>query len=85
MSSKRRNPKKNKAARRPRRDMPGLRRAQLSLEEIYPFLEGASPEALPLVALPSMLMWSAAQDRAAAAHCVEAQDSRSYGQPQSSG
>ena len=71
-SRRRRNPKKNKAARRPRHGMPGLRRAQLSLDDIYPLLETASAEALPLIALPAVLLWNAAQDRAAAAHCVDA-------------
>jgi hypothetical protein len=52
--------------------MPGLRRAQLSLDDIYPLLETASAEALPLIALPAVLLWNAAQDRAAAAHCVDA-------------
>ena len=64
MSSKRRNPKKNKAARRPRHDMPGSRRAQLSLDDIYPLLEAASAEALPLMALPAMWLWSVTQDQA---------------------
>jgi hypothetical protein len=55
-----------------RHDMPGPRRAQLTLEDIYPLLEAAPPEALPLVALPAVLLWNAAQDRAPAAHCVDA-------------
>jgi hypothetical protein len=74
VSSKRgrRNPKKNRAARRVRHDMPGLRRAQLSMDDIYPLMEAAPPEALPLIALPAVLLWNAAQDKAAAAHCVDA-------------
>ena len=72
MASRKRNPKKNAAARRRRPDRPGLRRAQLQTEDISRFLSVASAEALPLVALPSFLLWNMAQDGHAAAHCVDA-------------
>ena len=52
--------------------MPGLRRAQLRLEDINRLLSRASPEALPLMALPTIWLWNIAQDGHAAAHCIEA-------------
>jgi len=42
MASKRRNPKKNKAARRPRPDMPGLRRARLQLDDVHRIMAPAA-------------------------------------------
>jgi hypothetical protein len=65
-------PEKNRAARRVRHDVPGQRRARLSMDDIYPLLETASAETLPLIALPAVLLWNAAEDQAAAAHCVDA-------------
>lgn len=72
MASRKKNPKKNPAARRRRPERPGLRRAQLRLEDIDRLLSGATAEALPLMALPAMWLWNMAQDGHAAAHCVDA-------------
>jgi hypothetical protein len=71
MSPKRRNPKKDKAARRRRPDMPGLRRAQLRLDDVLDLLSGAPPGALPLIALPMVWLWNMSEDGHAAAHCVD--------------
>lgn len=72
MSAKRRNPKKNPAARRPRGgDLPGVRRARLELDDIARTLEPASAGALPLMALPAVWLWNMAQDGHPAAHCVD--------------
>jgi hypothetical protein len=71
VASKRRNPKKNKAARRRRPDRPGLRRARLEIEDIHHLMAAAPPAALPLVGLTSLWLWNLAEDQAAAAHCVD--------------
>jgi hypothetical protein len=72
MSSKRRNPKKNKAARRPRPARPdGLRQARLHLDQVHRLLAGASPDALPLMAVAAVWLWNLAEDGEAAAHCVD--------------
>jgi hypothetical protein len=71
MASKRRNPKKNRATRRRRSDMPGLRRARLQIDDIHRLMSGAPPAALPLVGLASVWLWNVAQDRHTAAHCVD--------------
>jgi hypothetical protein len=72
MASRRSNPKKNKAARRRRPDLAGLPRARFSLDDLAPLLSAGSPEQLPLMALPSVWLWNAAEDGHAAAHCIEA-------------
>ena len=72
MSAKRRNPKKNPAARRPRgRDMPGLPRARLGLDDLADLLLSEPADALPLRALPGLWLWSVAQDGYSAAHCID--------------
>jgi hypothetical protein len=71
VASKRRNPKKNKAARRRRPDRPGLHRARLEIEDIHHLMAAAPPAALPLVGLTSLWLWNLAEDQAAAAHCVD--------------
>jgi hypothetical protein len=67
----RRNPKKDKTARRRRPDMPGLRRASFGLEDVHLAMWAAEPAALPLAGLTAVWLWNLAQDRAAAAHCVD--------------
>ena len=72
MGSRRTNPKKNKAARRRRpAGTPGARRAQLEMDDIFQLMSVAPPLALPLVALASVWLWNMAEDREAAAHCVD--------------
>jgi hypothetical protein len=72
MSAKRRNPKKNRDARRRRgRDLSGLPRARFRLDDVARLLLNAPPEVLPLMALPAVWLWNAAEDRHAAAHCVD--------------
>jgi hypothetical protein len=72
MSAKSRNPKKNPAARRRRgRDLSDLPRARFRLDDIARLLLNAPPEVLPLMALPAVWLWNAAEDRHAAAHCVD--------------
>jgi hypothetical protein len=67
----RRNPKKDKAARRLRPDLPGPRRARFGLDDHNRLMSGASPDALPLIGVTSLWLWNLAQDRHAAAHCVD--------------
>jgi hypothetical protein len=67
----RRNPKKDKTARRRRPDMPGLSRASFTMEDVYGMMAGAPPAPLPLFALTALWLWNLAEDRAAAAHCVD--------------
>jgi hypothetical protein len=73
MSTKgRRNPKKNPAARRPRgRDLSGLPRARFRLDDVVRLLLRAPAEVLPLMALPAVWLWNLAEDRQAAAHCID--------------
>ena len=71
VASKKRNPTKNKAARRRRPDRLGLRRARLEIEDIHHLMAAAPPAALPLVGLTSPWLWNLAEDQAAAAHCVD--------------
>ena len=73
VSTKRRNPKKNPAARRPRgRDMPGAPRARrFRLEDLADLLESATADQLPLMALPAVWLWRAGEDGHAAAYCVD--------------
>lgn len=72
MSAKRRNPKKDSAARRRRgHDASGLPRARFRLDDVGRLLLNAPAEVLPLMALPALWLWNAAQDRQAAAHCVD--------------
>jgi hypothetical protein len=72
MSGKRRNPKKNPAARRRRgRDPSGLPRAQFRLDDISRLLLNAPAEILPLMALPAVWLWNAAEEGHAAAHCID--------------
>jgi hypothetical protein len=72
MARKRPNPKKDKSARRRRSQVPGgLRRAHLNEQAVFKVMMGASPEALPLVALAGVWLWNVAEDGAAAAHCVD--------------
>lgn len=51
--------------------MPGVRRARLELDDIYQLLAAASPEVLPLLGVTSLWLWNLAEDRHAAAHCVD--------------
>src|SRR5215467_6343307 len=67
----RRNPKKDKSARRRRPDLPGAGRVSYSMDDVNAHLISASPAALPLYALADLWLWSLAQDQAAAAHCVD--------------
>lgn len=72
MSAKRRNPKKNPAARRRRgRDISGFPRARFRLDDVGRLLLNAPAEVLPLMALPAVWLWNVAEDRQAAAHCVD--------------
>jgi hypothetical protein len=72
MNSKRRNPKKNPAARRRRgRDPSGSPRARFRLDDIGRLLLNAPAEVLPLMALPAVWLWNVAEDGHAAAHCVD--------------
>ena len=69
---KKANPKKNKAARRRRpAGAPGIRRARLEIDDIFHVMSGATPSALPLVAVASVWLWNLAQDGVAAAYCVD--------------
>jgi hypothetical protein len=62
MSAKRRNPKKNRAARRPRsRELPGLPRTRFQLDDVGRLLVNAPADVLPLMALPAMWLWNAAE------------------------
>jgi hypothetical protein len=67
----RRNPKKDKSARRRRPDVPGLRRARLGMDDIHVLMANAPPDVLPLITLTSLWLWNLAEDGAAAAHCVD--------------
>jgi hypothetical protein len=72
MNAKRRNPKKDPTARRRRGGaVTGLPRARLRLDDIGRLLSNAPAEVLPLMALPAVWLWNAAEDRRAAAHCVD--------------
>lgn len=72
MSGKRGNPKKNPTARRKRgRDVSGFPRARFRLDDIGRLLLNAPAEVLPLMALPAVWLWNAAEDGHAAAHCVD--------------
>jgi hypothetical protein len=72
MSAKSRNPKKNPAARRRRgHDLAGLPRARFRIDDIGRLLQNAPAEVLPLMALPAVWLWNAAEDGHAAAHCVD--------------
>jgi hypothetical protein len=72
MNAKRPNPKKNPAARRQRgSDVSGSPRARFRLEDVSRLLMNAPAEVLPLMALPAVWLWNAAEDRKAAAHCID--------------
>jgi hypothetical protein len=73
MSAKRRNPKKDPTARRRRGGggVPALRQARFRLDDVVRLLMNAPAEVLPLMALPAVWLWNAAEDRQAAAHCVD--------------
>jgi len=72
MSPKSRNPKKNPAARRRRRDdLPGLTRARFRLDDVARLTQNAPAETLPLMALSAVWLWNVAEDGHAAAHCVD--------------
>ena len=72
MSSKSRNPKKNPAARRRRRDdLPGLTRARFRMDDVARLMLGASAEAVPLMGLSAVLLWNMAEDSQTAAACVD--------------
>lgn len=72
MSAKRRNPKKNPAARRPRgRDLSRLPRARFRLDDVGRLLLNAPAEVLPLTPLPAVWLWNLAEDRQASAHCID--------------
>jgi hypothetical protein len=71
MSGKGRNSKKNPAARRRRgHDPSGLPRARFRLDDIGRLLLNAPAEVLPLMALPAVWLWNAAEDGHAAARCI---------------
>lgn len=66
-----RNPGKNPGARRRRAGLPGAGRAGYSMDDVYGLLADAPPAALPLFALTALWLWNLAQDRHAAAHCID--------------
>ncbi|MEU6784983.1 hypothetical protein ABZ912_37820 [Nonomuraea angiospora] len=61
----RRNPKKDKAARRrrpERRPASSGRRVRMSLETVTTLMLNAPPEALPLLGLAGVRLWNVAED-----------------------
>jgi hypothetical protein len=68
----RRNPKKDKTARRRRPGIGKPRPASFELDHVLRLMAAAPPDALPLVGVTSLWLWNLAQDGQAAAHCVEA-------------
>ncbi|WP_327591418.1 hypothetical protein OHA25_60995 (plasmid) [Nonomuraea sp. NBC_00507] len=71
--ARRRNPKKDKSARRRRpnwRQVPGGR-ARISVETVTQLMLAAPPDALPLVGMAGVWLWNVAQDAPSAAYCVD--------------
>jgi hypothetical protein len=70
----RRNPKKDKAARRrrpERRPASSGRRVRMSLETVTTLMMNASAETLPLIGLAGVWLWNVAEDGKGAAYCVD--------------
>ncbi|MEU4229577.1 hypothetical protein AB0F17_35215 [Nonomuraea sp. NPDC026600] len=70
--ARRRNPKKDKSARRrrPTRHPSAGNQARISVETVSQLMLAASPDALPLVGVAGVWLWNLAQDAPSAAYCV---------------
>ncbi|MEV0589409.1 hypothetical protein [Nonomuraea sp. NPDC050310] len=70
----RRNPKKDKSARRRRPERGSAssgRQVRMSLETVSTLMLNAPPEALPLLGLAGVWLWNVAEDGKGAAYCVD--------------
>lgn len=72
MSNKRRNPKKDKGARRRRPDRPEpAQQARFQVEDLAKLMAGADPAGLPLITTAGLWLWNLSEDGRTAADCID--------------